>query len=321
MQAAIERLDLSLHGCTVLTEAASGAYSVTAVLAAMAGADRVFAFTRTTRYGTAEQIAEATRRLAELSGARHPIHVITGDYREAAAQADIVTNSGHLRPIGAETVARMKPDAVIPLMFERWEYRPEDLDLEACRRRGILVAGTNERHPAVDVFSYLGILAAKQLMDAGVSVIGSRILVLCDNPFHPYLESGLRGAGACVDCVAALARAARYNRYDAIVVSLDPRTECGLPASDARLIAESWPGAVVTQFTGNLDRDALVAAGVPLWPAQAPSHGHMGILLSDIGPESIIRLQAGGLKVGEVLWRMHRGWRDSPWSELVQPLE
>ena len=65
------------------------------------------------------------------------------------AQADIITNSGHVRPIDAEMIGWMKPTAVIPLMYEAWEFRDADLDLAACQRRGIVVAGTNERHPAI----------------------------------------------------------------------------------------------------------------------------------------------------------------------------
>jgi hypothetical protein len=42
---------------------------------------------------------------------------------------------------------------------------------------------------------------------------------------------------------------------------------------------------------------------VPVWPPEAPPPGHMGVLPSAVGPEPIVRLQAGGLKVGEVLAR------------------
>ena len=49
MEAAVERCQLDLSPFTVLTEAASGAYVVTPVLAAMAGAD-VSALAATTSY-------------------------------------------------------------------------------------------------------------------------------------------------------------------------------------------------------------------------------------------------------------------------------
>ena len=109
-----------------------------------------------------------------------------------------MTNSGQVRPIDAATVAAMRPSSVVPLMYESWEHRASDVDLDACRRRGIAVAGTNETHPVVDVFSFLGPMAVKQLHDAGVAVYGSRIAVLCDNSFSPFIADYLRGGGAAV---------------------------------------------------------------------------------------------------------------------------
>ena len=37
-------------------------------------------------------------------------------------------------------------------------------------KRGILITGTNERHPAVGVFSLLGIMAVKLLVDTSVAL-------------------------------------------------------------------------------------------------------------------------------------------------------
>jgi hypothetical protein len=72
-----------------------------------------------------------------------------------------VTNSGQVRAIDNEVVAHLKSGCVLPLMYEAWEYRPADVDLDACRSRGIQIAGTNEEHPAVDVFAFLGVLAVR----------------------------------------------------------------------------------------------------------------------------------------------------------------
>jgi hypothetical protein len=301
MRGAIERCRLDLAGRVVLTEAAAGPYVVTPVMAAMAGAERVWALTRTTRYGTAEAIRDATLDLADRLGVRDRLEVTTSKTREIVAAADIVTNSGHVRPIDATMIAWMKPAAVVPLMYEAWEFRPGDVDLGACRRKGIAVGGTNERHPAVDVFSYLGVMAVKLATDAAIGVHGSRVLVLCDNPFGPFITRGLAGAGAVVDVVPGLRAVAEDAVYDAVLVALRPRVEPVLSRADVVTIAERWPGGVVLQFWGDLDRDALRTAGVPIWPAAPPPAGHMGILPSAVGPDPIVRLQAGGLKVGEAL--------------------
>ena len=315
MRAAIERCSLDLTGAVVLTEAASGAYVVTPVVAAMSGASKVFAIARSTPYGSVEQVSEETQRLAYMAEVSGRIEIVTSKSRHIVEQADIVTNSGHVRPIDAQVIDWMKPGAVIPLMYEAWELRPEDLDLVACRRRGIAVAGTNERHPAVNVFSYLGIMAVKLLLDAGVSVYGCSILLLCDNPFLPFVESGLAAAGAKVETQKDLSFAS--NGYEAILVVLQPRGRNLLSKPEAAWIQRRWPGAVVAQFWGDIDRTAFTEMDIPVYPSDAPPFGHMGILPSAVGPEPIVRLQAGGLKVGEVL-RWNRSGSDREYMNFTE---
>jgi hypothetical protein len=307
MHEAVARLRLDLSGAVVLTEAASGAYVVTPVLAAMAGADQVFCISRTTRHGSFEEISANTQRLAKSAGVASRIEIISQKTREVVSQADIITNSGHVRPIDAEMIGWMKQGAVIPLMYEAWEFRGADLDLEACRNRGIHVAGTNERHPAVDVFRFLGDMSIKLLLDMGVALSHNRALALCDNDFAAFIERGLTGAGVNVVVRESLRQAPPDGPFDAIIVALKPQTEPVITAADAALVARRWPGTALAQFWGDVDRSALQAEGVSVWPPLPPAPGHMAILLSDVGPEPVVRLQCGGLKVGEALLRSAGG--------------
>ncbi len=300
MAAAIDRCQLDLSHATVLTEAASGAYVVTPVIAAIAGAD-VYALAGTTRYATDRELADLTCELARLAGVADRIQLLPAKSPGVVGAADIVTNSGQVRPIDAAMVAQLKPSAVIPLMYESWEYRSPDVDLAACRGRGIPVAGTNERHPSVDVFSFLGPMAVKQLHDAGIAVYGSRIVVLCDNAFGPFITGYLRDGGADVVEAGQLTRADLAARCDAVLLALQPGADVVLGAAEARLLGDEAPGAVLVQFWGDADRAALAAAGVPVWPPGPPHPGHMAVLPSAVGPEAIVRLQSGGLKVGELL--------------------
>ncbi len=303
---AIGRTRLDLSGLAVLTEAASGAYAVTPVLAALAGA-KVYAVAQTTSYATAEQLAAGTAELARLAGVTGRIRLVREKTSAIVAAADIVTNSGQVRPIDAAMVAQLKPSAVIPLMYESWEYRRSDVDLDACRSRGIAVAGTNETHPAVDVFAFLGPMAVKQLHDAGIAVYGSRIVLLCDNAFAPFIANYLSRSGAQVATSGQLTTQLLRPRCDAVVVALRPRADDVFGAAEAALLAAEAPGSGLIQYWGDVDRAALATAGVPVWPPAPPRRGHMGVLPSAVGPEPIVRLQAGGLKVGELLARgLHR---------------
>ena len=299
---AVAECELDLDGAVVLTEAATGAYVVTPVVAALAGARHVFALSRDTRYGSVADVTRVTMDLAARAGIADRIEIVTEKTEPIVAAADIITNSGHLRPIDARTVGWMRPDVVVPLMFEAWELdgNRADVDVDALLARGIRTAGTNERNPAVDVFNYLGPMAVKQLTDAAVAVRHSRILVICDNPFASFLGEGLRSAGADVEVVPVPPDSFAPD-LDAVVVAVQPTGAPVFGASDARSLYAAAPGAVVTQFWGDVDRDALDRVGVAYWPEHAPAAGHMGVLPSALGPEAIVRLQTGGLKVGSVL--------------------
>ena len=299
MSSAIDRCKLELTGYTVLTEAANGAYVVTPVLAAMAGAD-VCALAAGTVYGSAKEIQNVTLELAKLAGVNDRIQLIFDRDSTYVGAADIITNSGQVRPIDAEMVAHMKPSAVVPLMYEDWEHRPSDVDLEACRARGIAVAGTNEQHPYVDIFSFLGPMAIKQLHDAGIAVRGNRIVLLCDNSFGPFIKHGLEEGGAEVVEADWLTADVLAPGCDAVLLAMQ-EDEHALTTAHVMLLSEEAPGAVVVQYLGSADRAALAAAGVSVWPERAPRPGHMGILPSALGPEPIIQLQVGGLKVGQLL--------------------
>ena len=306
MKEAMLRCHLDLSGVTVLTEAASGAYLVTPVLAAMAGAKKTYALAKPSRYGSLKSVIENTRQLASLAGVTEGLEIITEKSESVVRESDLITNSGHVRPIDKKTVGWMKQGAVIPLMYEAWEFRPSDVDIEACREKGIAVAGTNECHPAVNVFSYLGIIAVKMLLDSGIAVYDNSILLLCDNAFEPFIRDGLAGAGAHVTLGRTLDDADPQISYDGILVALTPRGNFLLTDQDAGKIARRWPDAVIAQYWGDIDRGSFADVGLHLVPQEAPGTGHMGVSLGTVGPEPVVRLQTGGLKGGEVLLRSMR---------------
>jgi hypothetical protein len=317
MRESIARCDLRLDGLTVLTEAATGAYVTTPILAAMAGASTVYAVTRGSRYGTVEEVVAETQAVAALAGVADRIQISTQKTRDIVAEADIVTNSGHLRPLDEEMLSWMKPEAVIPLMYESWEYRPEDLDLQVCRNYGLLVGGINERHPAVDVFSFLGIMAVKLLLDAGVAVYNSNILLLCDNPFLSYIEAGLKGSGATVVASNSLLDIRSKVPFDAVVVAMKPCSVSVLSASELQTLALHSPGAVIAQYWGDVDRRKVAEAGFSVWPEVPPPCGHMGVLPAAVGPEATVRLQTAGLKAGEVMHKRLFTTQEAEFVELM----
>src|SRR5258706_6339669 len=75
LSSVIDRCQLELTDRTVLTEAATGAYVVTPILAAMAGA-KVYAFTQETPYALAKEIYNTSIKFAPAAAIAHRIQFI-----------------------------------------------------------------------------------------------------------------------------------------------------------------------------------------------------------------------------------------------------
>jgi hypothetical protein len=232
-------------------------------------------------------------------------------------EADLITNLRGVRPLDKLFIARLKPTSVIPLMFESWEFRPDDLDLSACRARGIIVLGTNESDSRVDVLSYVGPVVLKLLLEAGIELLHSKVLVLGSGVFAEIASSSLRSAGAEVHNFRAADRSQLA----------EPRSRNILASADALLVAEhvdraplfgekggldpiaaaeANPGLLVVHLAGNVDRKLVVDAGLTAYPAVFASPGYMSVTTAYCGPAPLIRLHCAGLKVGEIAARARR---------------
>ena len=335
----VKALNLNLKGKVVLTEAASGAYIVTPLIAAIAGA-KVFAFSKTTSYGTVDEIFENTQKLIDdFNGEKLDITLITELTPEIIAQADIITNSGHLRPLDEAKLQYAKDNLVIPLMYEAWEWRDEDMDIDYIRKRGFKLGATNERHPKIDVFNYLGDMALKQIFDAGLCPYNNNFLLICNNDFGPFIAKIISKLCLNIGVVDLDSNKEKYDlknidwiggfpnlnipeRYkttEAIIFTAYP--------FDQNWIGENTPISIkdlvnqidnpfILRFCGDIDVEDFDTFGVNYFPEKVGS-GHMGILPSAIGFDPIIRLQSGGLKVGEALILNNESFEGNLLYELV----
>ncbi len=335
----VEALNLDLQGKTVLTEAASGAYVVTPLLAAIAGA-KVFAFAKDSRYGTIEEVFANTTKLIEQYTVGTLDITLVNDLSPAIiAQADVITNSGHLRPLNEARLRYAKDSVAIPLMYEAWEWRDADIELSYVRKRGFKLGATNERHPDIDVFNYLGDMALKQIFDAGICPYGNRFVLICNNDFGPYIAKVV--ARVC-DGLAIIDLDEHRDRYrfdniewiggfpeiripepfrcsEAAIFSAYPFDRIwigeGTPLSVTQL-KEEFDDVLLLRYAGDVDSEVLKREEIRHFPPDVHS-GHMGVLPSAVGYDPIIRLQAGGLKAAQALITGEYDYRNVPVVQVI----
>ena len=316
---AIRNFSLDLRGLSVLTEAASGYYALTPLIAALAGATKVYALAKDSRYGAASEIAENILSTARDWGVADAIEILYSKDDARVSQADVVTNLGFLRPLDANFLARLKPKSAIPLMWETWEFRPEDLDLDQCRRLGIPVLGTNEEHPLLQTPQFVGYIAVKLLFSMGIEVFKSNCIVLGSGKFLHAVAAALSNNAANV-IIAEVAADGTFDSEqvvaalkdgDALIVA-EHHTRAPLIGPGCALTAEciyaANPAVSLAHICGNVDAASLRNAHVRYAPERIAAPGFMSVATDYVGPKPLIDLHTAGLRIGaELCLQMQRG--------------
>jgi hypothetical protein len=294
----IEKLDLDLRGLIVFTEVASGYYMFTPIIATLAGAETI-AFSKDSEYVKARDVSQDLMKWGERFNVDRMIRIVSQKKIEHIRRADIVTNSGLVRPIDRDFVRMMKLGAIVSLMFESWEVRDNDIDIKACKEKGIKIVGVNESHPLVDVFDYVGILGIKMLLEAGIEVYKSRIGVLSSDKFGVTLKRYLDKCGAEVILTADSKSLLKNSLLDAIIYA-DYNASIKIERDVIRLKESD---TVIIQFLGGLDYNFLKSGGLLVYPDKAIPPKKMARTFSDLGPRPVIELQGAGLRASEIVYK------------------
>lgn len=303
---AVARMRIDLTGMRVLTEAATGPFASTALIAALGCAGEVVAVMRDLRWGPASEAVGAVRRLVEHSGIEARIRFHEGNAHDVAAGCDIVTNLGFVRPIGRAMIDALGPNAAVALMWEPWEFRAGEIDLAALRERGVPIIATAETHTDVRTFDYLGPTVARLMLDGGIEVMRSHLLVLGSDPFGHAVASWLGAAGALVARADAESWASAIvdaqMPFDALIV-VEHRDHGSIV--DARhgtaLNVMRRSGSPIVRICGVVDSGVLRAHNVALLPDVDIEAGFMAVTTAHIGPRSVVDLHAAGLKAASLV--------------------
>lgn len=308
--AAVEKIGLDLSGQRVLTEAASGAYIATPVIAALAGADRVTACTRDSQWGKSANIVDLTIELANYFGVTNRIHITTDSPVNKAHDADVVTNLGFVRPISRELIRRLPNNAAVALMWEPWEFRSEDIDLSACRDFEIPIIATNERHPNLNTFQAVGMLAVKLLLESQCEISGLNILVIGSDPFGEACSNILTKLGAHVrqfipfdDWVNDDIKSEFFDADAVVVVEHKYKGEILGSANPELVRILSRRMAPIVHICGRIDKVFIDSFGVSKYPPQVVKDGFMTLTTAYVGIKPVVDLHAAGLHVGSIVAR------------------
>lgn len=306
----ISELGLDLSGFEILTEVGSRNYLYTPIIAALAGAKKVNAWTRDSIYGSGDSIKDDCLALAAHLQIAERIHVeVNNRPFNQMGSADMVTNSGFVRPINKTFIDHLKRTAVVPLMYEAWEYRKEDVDGEYCNSRGIRLAGTWEGHPSIKVFEMVGTLCVKLALEAGYEISQNRILIWSDDSFgkEAYRALSLMDPKMIMlTCDVDELMAALPSLDFIFICDYDesrPYFGHGYSVFEISKILSLNDKVGIIHLYGDIDYDLLTRSGLTCFPRKNGKSNVMSETLGYLGLVPILKLQTAGFKVGEALLR------------------
>jgi hypothetical protein len=331
---AARRLDLG--GLRVLTEAAVGYRRLTPVVAALAGADQVYAVGRDSVRASRRDAEAQTGWLAGVAGVQDRIHFLSTRLQAPLHTVDIVTDLPGVRPVDESIVRNLTAGAVVSLMRSTAAWRSTDVDVASCRRAGIAVAGLDE--DAVGLYRWTALTAVHGLLELGVEIAGATLGVAGDGAAYGHVVRALSQLGGRVLVVApeSAGRVALYGgekigadladdavrgrltEPEALVLCpgepgrrvIGPRAEI-----EAAQLAALAPHLAVLCLAGEADRRGLAAAGLTCWPAEGNAAP------ADLLPQAVVALHTAGLKVGEIMARARQRGSSPPVAEELAAAE
>ena len=302
----ISNLNLDLAEKTVLTEVGSKEYVYTPVIAALAGAFKVFAWTRDSKYGKALTIISECKIILRTLGLLDKVEFYIGEInQEHLKKADIITNSGFIRPLNESKLKFVKNSVVIPLMYEKWELREKDVDSNFCKLHNIKLAGTWENHPDIMVFEHIGALAIKMSLNAGYEVYNNKIIVWSDDHFGDVVEKAFKriGASSVLKTVDKNILLNNIHGIDFIFICdySEHRNYSSNEVIDIDQIKSINSCIGIVHLYGELNYDLLKDKVDNIYPKFDGSSSLMTYTLGHVGLNPIINLQVAGLRVGQLM--------------------
>lgn len=308
IKAAIYDLSLDFTHRKILTEAATGIFSITPIIAALAGAEKVYAITQNSMFGNIEEVKNTIIKWIKYFDINPKIiEIIEKNSFNHYKDVDIVTNTGHVRPIDRNMITKLNKRAVISYMCEAWEYRPGDINIEVCNTMNIPVAGINESHPHVDCFREVGLIALKQLIDAKISIFDKKVVILSRDAFGIQIKKILDSYCCSVLLENDFKNLKIFNMDSVdIIITADylyPDEIIGdmgliLP----KKLKKYFPDVFVIQYCGNNNFNDIVKENLNIYPNSSLPAFKMVETLAAISHKAVIRLHTGGLKVGQILF-------------------
>jgi len=315
IKSSIEFFNLNLKNLIVFTELGSNDYMYTPIIAALAKAKKVYAYVKDSSFGSKDDLSYQLKKINKFFNFTKKINVVT-DFQKLKV-SDIVLNSGLVRPIDKKKIDLMKSTAVIPLMWETWEFRKREIDFLYAKKNKKLILGTKEHF----LYNNSGFLVTKLLFESGLGVYKDNILVLSsgrigDSICKFFVNTNVTHKRISFDkknrknknLISLEYAIKNIKNFDAIIVA-EHQFDYNLLSNDGlfqiKKIKFENPDIKIIHICGKVNQKEIMKSKLEIYPKKIAPFGHMSVSAAYLDSHAVLELNTAGLKVGEIMSR-HR---------------
>lgn len=311
----IRIFELNLKDLIIYTELGSDDYMYTPIIAALANAKKVYARIKDSHFGSKNDLVVKFNNLKTFYKNSANIQIVEGN--KGIEEADIILNSGFVRPINKEKIDLMKKTAVIPLMWETWEFRPNEIDFIYARKKEKLILGTYEDF----LYTNNGFLITKLLFEENLGVYKDNILVVSSGRIGKSISTFFKNTLVKHDrvvfdknfseqesqsIITAEEAMKKISSYDAIIIAehnhnVDLLSNNGV--FNCSKIKSKNPFIKIIHVCGNIDIDDVKKFELYISPLKIAPFGHMSVGAAHLDSHAVLELNTAGLRVGEIMSR------------------
>jgi hypothetical protein len=322
----INSLGLDLSDLVILTEAGSGHYIYSPLIALLSNAKKVIVISPDSKWATHNE--KKQRILGYMDKLRlevNRIDILKDRKEPIRDKIDIFLNLGFVRPIDEIILSYASEKAVVAYMCESWEWRNGDVDRDACRIKSIPIVGVNENFSGFNIFESCSQLLLKMLFDAGQEVANCKYIVIGDKRFGEIAYKALQANNAtCFLLHSANKITIDILRLSDAIITADYVNTDNILAGikwTPKQIKEINPNLEIIQFAGHIDVADYIEVGICVHPAYALPPQRMVQTLAHLGPRPVIGLHCLGIKAAEVVYKKNMSnIIDVKFSDLIQPI-
>lgn len=309
----INFLKLDLSNKVILTEIGTNAYFFTPLIALLSRAKYVFIWAKDNQFAKAIDLSNSFKKLAQKYNFTNYEFSINTTNVEHIRQSDIITNLGNIRPIDKEFISYCKEGAIISLMYDAWEFRPEEIDIDYCKIRNIKLVAVNENATSFPIFISVEQLALKMAFEAGYEVYNNKIIVWSSDIFGEFTKRGFEKNNAQKVILTKNSEvvAQEISNIDFIFLCDYKQNENIDNILNFKKLKKINPSFGIIHLYGALSKQYLELLNIPIYPRENGRNQFMSRTFAHLGLYPALNLNIAGLKVAQAVL-------DNKKNELVQ---